>query len=260
MHPRSCLNVDERRPPQQFALSPMAYTMCAVIIIVTVATLTNEETGASHDSIESVIMQQFTLPSYHCPMSLSSGGWWSCSTSCIKNSNCVVVSFATPNDYAFERAVLQQNPSCEVHIVNRMLIWPWGKPNGVRLHSLQLSSVHHVLEDDASFCSPLQPIITGALNHTVGAISILRFDCSLQDPILIVDGLQDLLHHGIKVHQLFIRIHFREAPVQQWGTLLEGLENLSYKIFNRQIAPNVARSQQIIDYSWVLQGTHCATV
>ena len=255
-------------------VSPVVFT---IVICTTIAALTDYSTqhDAAHDaydSMKSVILQQITLPEYQCPLhticdgpAIDNCNWRSCNARCLTAAaSCTVVSFANPNEYNFENGVLRANPSCNVHVVNRMLIWPWGKPLGVHVHSMQLASSAAEQHDgvdaahDAHSFNLLQPIITEKINHTTGDIFILRFDCNIHEPRLIVDGLQALRNRNVNVHQVFIRVHFRNAPVQEWQHIFHEMVNLSYNLFNREIPAGVAPSQQIIDYSWVLQGTTCA--
>lgn len=253
----------------------MTHIACAVVVIVTVTTLIvdgldQEGPKVRYDSMKSVIMQQFTLPTYHCPLHTIYNGWQSCNAQCLtteSTAQCTVVSFGNPNEYSFENAVLHANPLCSVHVVNRMLLWPWGKPRSVHVHSLQLASTNaHAsftgteAAHDASFLRPLLSIITDSLNHTVGNVSMLRFNCNLPQPTVIVDGLKALSNRGISVHQVFIRVHFREAAVEEWGKLFRAMQTMSYEMFNRKIPAYVTRQQQIIDYSWVLKGTACAAL
>ncbi|KAL6745514.1 methyltransferase domain-containing protein [Haematococcus lacustris] len=182
-------------------------------------------------------------PEFHCMFMermgvVGDGGKWVCDPMRISAQNhapCLVYSIGSMNNFAFENAVLQQFPTCEVHTFDHTSNPPGpGNNQAINFHKIGLAG------KDAPPLSSLTSIFT-SLNHTGKEISLFKIDIEGAEYGVFDELFKYSPQVFRQMRQILIEVHFPENPIAGYTTkhgcidaLMNNLHNAGFAIFSKE--------------------------
>ena len=178
-----------------------------------------------------------------CP---GDGGKWVCDPHVILSpkNECVVYSVGSNNDFGFEEAVHDLNPTCEIHTFDPTISQPTHRPPYVRFHPYGVG-----LNSPASSSFRLFSIqeIMKHLGHD--AISILKIDCEGCEYDAFT---RQATLKGI-VKQILMEVHFNYP--HQTHNLFNSLTSQGFAIYSKeaniQYSDGSAVEFSLVDLDWL---------
>ena len=183
---------------------------------------------------DGAVMSLFA-PVYDCPWTLErtnfvsefnfDGGKWTCGVSEMRQSGrpCVVYSFGSNADSAFEDGVRRTNPACEIHIFD-----PTSKPpprfreKGYSFHEMGLCSERTKANGGSTMkCDTLSSIMR-TLNHT--HVDILKADVEGEEYSFFTS--EPWHRHASAVGQILLEVHLFMRSAMRLPAFLRSLRPL----------------------------------
>jgi len=172
-------------------------------------------------------------PNFSCPQAerlgaVGGGGKWLCDIYKEEgDSDCLIYSIGSNNEFGWEMSMHEKLPECEIHVFDHTVTDP-KPPSFVRYHAWGISSIN------TRGCKSMHATLH-ALGHQGRRINTLKVDIEGAE----YEAIMPLLVNGSldSVHQLLLEIHLAPKAPAKIHTFMWALAERGWVIFSKEANP-----------------------